>query len=151
MSIIQSAWGIIYIIPSDGEPRYLLIKRHALSKKVERVAPKGKIQEGEDVSQAALREINEEAWLELSKLQLIEKVGTTQLRNVHNQKGMMDKDVTYFLIKYMGHPEDVRIQEGEGYLWIYKWATISEILGLLYYQDMRELFRKAHHILHKTT
>ncbi|MDR0369998.1 MAG: NUDIX domain-containing protein [Candidatus Peribacteria bacterium] len=50
----------MYYIAPDGEPRYLLIKRHALSGKIERVAPKGKIQNGETEKEAALREIREE-------------------------------------------------------------------------------------------
>ncbi|MDR0860706.1 MAG: NUDIX domain-containing protein [Candidatus Peribacteria bacterium] len=58
--IVQSAGGIIYYIASDGEPRYLLIKRHALSGKIERVAPKGKIQRGETEKESAIREIGEE-------------------------------------------------------------------------------------------
>ncbi|MDR2189848.1 MAG: hypothetical protein LBP53_01295 [Candidatus Peribacteria bacterium] len=44
LDIVQSAGGIIYYLDTDGEPRYLLIKRHALSGRIERVAPKGKIQ-----------------------------------------------------------------------------------------------------------
>ncbi|MEI8092416.1 MAG: NUDIX domain-containing protein [bacterium] len=50
----------MYYIAPDGEPRYLLIKRHALSGKMERVAPKGKIQSNEDTQKAALREVSEE-------------------------------------------------------------------------------------------
>lgn len=58
--IVQSAGGIVYYIAPDGEPRFLIIKRHALSGKVERVAPKGKIQKGEKTEEAALREVSEE-------------------------------------------------------------------------------------------
>jgi len=36
----------------------------------------------------------------------------------------------------------VDIQLVEWYLWKYKWATIAEVLNLVYYADMRELFRK---------
>lgn len=59
----------------------------------------------------------------------------------------MDKDVTYFLMHYEGSPDDVRIQTGEGYLGIYKWATIEEVLGLIYYQNMRELFRQTYALI----
>jgi 8-oxo-dGTP pyrophosphatase MutT (NUDIX family) len=58
--IVQSAGGILYYMAPDGEPRYLLIKRHALSGKIERVAPKGKIQIGENEKDSAIREIWEE-------------------------------------------------------------------------------------------
>lgn len=55
----------------------------------------------------------------------------------------MDKDVTYFLMNYDGDPHAVKVQTGEGYLGIFKWATLQEVLGLIYYQNMRELFREA--------
>lgn len=41
----------------------------------------------------------------------------------------------------------VKITDGEGYIGIHKWASIQEILALLYYGDIRELFRKAHLII----
>lgn len=58
--VTQSAGGVIYYIAPDGEPRYLLIKRQAMSKKIEWVCPKGKVQEGETYEEAALREVSEE-------------------------------------------------------------------------------------------
>lgn len=142
--IIQSAWGIVYYIAADGEPRYLLIKRHALSWKIERVAPKGKIQENEDVQKAALREVSEETGIPINQMRMKQKIGTTQLRNTERIKGQMNKDVTYFLIEYTGNPSVVNIENIEGYIGIYKWASLIEVLGLMYYQDIRELIRKAH-------
>ncbi len=145
--IIQSAWGIVYYISSDNEPRYLLIKRYALSKKIERVAPKGKIQAGEESQVAALREVSEETGIPINQMFIKQKIGKTELRNPTNQKGMVNKDVTYFLIEYTGSPTTVKIQDAEGYLWMYKRATITEVLSLLYYQDMRELIRESYNII----
>lgn len=142
--IIQSAWGIVYYIAPDGEPRYLLIKRHALSGKIERVAPKGKIQGQEDIHKAALREVSEETGIPINQMKLKQKIWTTQLRNTERIKGQMDKDVTYFLIQYFGDPNVVNIENVEGYIGIYKRATLNDVLGLIYYQDIRELIRKAH-------
>ncbi len=59
----------------------------------------------------------------------------------------MDKDVTYFLMNYDGDPHKVRIQTGEGFLGIHKWATVNEVLGLIYYQNMRELFIEADNVI----
>jgi len=42
--LVKSAGGIIYYYDKNNDIRFLLIKRHALSGKIERVAPKGKIQ-----------------------------------------------------------------------------------------------------------
>ncbi len=142
--IIQSTGGIIYTIASDGEPRYLLIKRHALSGKIERVAPKGKIQQGEEIGKAALREVSEETGIPINQMKLKQKLGTTQLRNTDNQKGHMDKDVTYFLIEYSWDPDCVKIEKAEWYIGVHKRSTINEVLGLIYYQDIRELIRTSY-------
>jgi len=76
----------VYYLDKDGEPRYLLIKRLAVSKKIERVAPKGKVQQGESIQNTALREVSEEAGIPINQLKLKQELGTTQLRNTENIK-----------------------------------------------------------------
>ncbi|MFA7298037.1 MAG: NUDIX domain-containing protein [Candidatus Absconditabacterales bacterium] len=147
MSIIQSAGGIVYYVASDGEPRYLLIKRHALSGKIERVAPKGKIQGDEDIQKTALREVSEETGIPINQMKLKQLLGTTQLRNIENQRGQMNKDVTYFLMEYAGNPDFVKIERAEGYIGIHKRCTLNEVLSLIYYQDIRELIRKSYSLI----
>lgn len=147
MAIIQSAWWIVYFIASDGQPRYLLIKRHALSGKIERVAPKGKIQGSEEITKAALREVSEETGIPINQMKIKQLLGTTQLRNTEHQKGQMDKDVTYYLMEYTGNPEVVKIEQVEGYIWIHKRCTLNEVVSLIYYQDIRELIRKSYSII----
>jgi hypothetical protein len=51
------------------------------------------------------------------------------------------------LMKFDGTPDMVDIKPVEWYLWTYKWATISEVLNLVYYADIRELFRKWYNLL----
>lgn len=145
--IVQSAGGILYCLDENREPKYLIIKRHALSGKIERVAPKGKIQKGEKIEETALRETSEECWIPLNQLRIKQQIWTTSLRSSETKRGHLDKDVTYFLMHYTGNPEMVKITDGEGYIGIHKWASIQEILALLYYGDIRELFRKAHLII----
>lgn len=147
MAIIQSAWWIVYYIASDGEPRYLLIKRHALSGKIERVAPKGKIQGSEDIQKTALREVSEETGIPMNQMRIKQQLGVTQLRNTENQKWQMNKDVTYFLMEYSGNPDSVKIENAEGYIGIYKRCTLNEVLSLIYYQDIRELIRKSYTVI----
>ncbi len=147
MTIIQSAWWIIYYIAWDGEPRYLLIKRHALSGKIERVAPKGKIQWSEEIRKAALREVSEETGIPINQMTIKHQLGTTQLRNTQQQKGQMNKDVTYFLMQYSGNPDFVKIEHAEWYIGIYKRCTLNEVLALIYYQDIRELIRKSYSLI----
>ena len=141
--VVQSAGGIVYYLTKEWQPRYLLIKRLALSGKIERVAPKGKIQAGEKTEEAALREVSEECWINIQHLKLKQKIGITSLRSSETKRGHLDKDVTYFLMLYTGDPSAVKITNGEGYIWVYKWASIEEVLGLLYYEDIRELMRKS--------
>ncbi len=147
MTIIQSAWWIVYYIASDKEPRFLLIKRHARSGKIERVAPKGKIKEYEDIHQAALREVSEETGIPINQMKLKQQLWITQLRNTSHTKGQMNKDVTYFLIQYTGDPELVNIDTIEGYIGIHKRCTLQEVLALIYYQDIREIIRKSYNII----
>jgi 8-oxo-dGTP pyrophosphatase MutT (NUDIX family) len=142
--IVQSAGGIVYYLDKDWEPRYLLIKRHALSGKIERVAPKWKIQIWEDEKKAAIREIWEETWLKKEDLIIKQLLWTTSLRSSETKLWHLDKDVTYFLMKFTWDPNSVKLIEWEWYIWVYKRATIEEALWLMYYADIRELVRKSY-------
>ena len=74
-------------------------------------------------------------------------MGTTSLRSTETKKGHLDKDVTYFLMKFTGNPQEINLIEGEGYIGIYKRATIQEVLNLIYYEDIRELVRKSYFLI----
>lgn len=146
MSKILSAWWVIYHIdPHTREPRFLIVKRHALSKKIEWVAPKGKIQQWETAEKAALREISEEMWLDKDKLvaRKMLDVVSLQLYNSHG-KIWLDKDITYFLVEYLGEPDDVEVIDGEWFMWIYKRADITNAINLISYTDLRNLYRQAY-------
>ena len=145
--LVKSAWWIIYYKDSDGELRFLLIKRHALSGKIERVAPKGKIQQWETPEKAAVREVSEEAGIPLNLLVVRQKVWAAMIRWLEDRNGKFEKEVTYFLMKYNGDPALVDIQLAEWYLGTYKWALLTDVLNLIYYKDIRELFRKGYNML----
>lgn len=145
--ITQSAGGVVYYIASDKEPRYLLIKRQALSKKIERVCPKWKIHESETAEEAALREVSEETGLLLNHLQVVGKLGITQIRTDDPAIGNLNKDITFFLMMYDGDPVKVNLIDGEWYIWVYKRCTLQEVLALIYYADMRELIRQSYNVI----
>ncbi len=145
--IVQSAGWIVYYLDKEWEPRYLIIKRHALSGKIERVAPKWKIQIWEDEKKAAIREIWEETWLKKEDLIIKQLLWTTSLRSSETKLWHLDKDVTYFLIKFTWNPNSVSLIEWEWYIWVYKRASIEEVLWLIYYADIRELVRKSYFII----
>jgi 8-oxo-dGTP pyrophosphatase MutT (NUDIX family) len=145
--LVKSAWWIIYYKDSNGDLRFLLIKRHALSGKIERVAPKWKIQSWETPAEAALREVSEEAGIPLNFLTVRHKVWSATIKWLEDRNGKFEKEVTYFLMKYEGDPDLVDVQLVEWYLWTYKWALLVDVLNLIYYKDIRELFRRWYNML----
>lgn len=145
--VIKSAWWIIYYYDQDWDIRFLLIKRHALSWKVERVAPKWKLQEWENNEKAALREVSEETWIPINLLSVVQNLWVAKILWLEDKTWKFDKEVTYFLMKFAWDPDMVDIKPVEWYLWTYKWATISEVLNLIYYSDIRELFRRWYNSL----
>jgi hypothetical protein len=50
-------------------------------------------------------------------------------------------------VQYAGDPEKVEIEHGWGFLGSWKWATIKEVMWLVYYKDFRELFRRSLHLI----
>jgi hypothetical protein len=85
--------------------------------------------------------------LKINQIRIKQQLGTTQLRNTENQRGQMDKDVTYFLMEFAGNPDFVKIERAEGYIGIHKRCTLNEVLSLIYYQDIRELIRKSYSLI----
>ena len=145
--LIKSAWWIIYYYDQAWDVRFLLIKRHALSGRVERVAPKWKLQDWENYEKAAVREVSEETWIPINLLSIVQNVWVAKIVWLEDKNWKFDKEVTYFLMKYNWDPELVDIKPVEWYLGTYKRATISEVLNLIYYSDIRELFRKWFNLL----
>ncbi len=143
---VYSAWWVVYYIDKEtNAPQFLVVKRFALSKKIERIAPKGKIQRGETQEKAAIREVWEEAGLDIDKLTARKKLDTLSLKLTNNDgKIWIDKDITYFLIEYSGNPDHVDVIEGEWFTGAYKRAWIKNVLNLVTYRDLRELYRIAY-------
>ncbi len=144
---ILSAGWIIYYLDDKMKPYFLIIKRHALSKKIEWVAPKWKVKPWEDPKQTAIREIYEETGIDPNFLIYQWDIWKINIFLQNEEKWIFNKDVLYFLFKYTWHPNKIKIIEGEGYLGIYKWASIDEILSLIYYPEMRNLFIKSYEII----
>lgn len=140
---IQSAWWIIYY-KHKHDILFLIIKRQSLSKKIEWIAPKGKKKKWEEVTQTALREIVEETWLQYNKLYIASELWSIEFE-YWDQKNQ--KEVTYFLIEYLGQMTDVKLQDWEWFLGIYKWATLREVFHLVTFYDLRLLYKKAFDIL----
>ena len=143
MCSVQSFGWIIYVI-KKWKPHFLVIKRQALSKKIEWTAPKWKAEKWEQPIETAKREIMEETWLN---------------PNLLNHKCLLwdflitfpdssfSKKVTYFLFEYNWDTNDVKVSDTEWYIWVFNWLPIESILNLISYKWLRELYRKAYQTL----
>ncbi len=142
---IESAgWVIYYYDDQQQIPKFFLIKRHSLAKKIERVAPKWKIEPNEDPKNTVIREIQEETWMKQENLSIWEKLWDVYISLQSEEKGNLEKNIEYYLVKYIWDFQDISVEPVEWYLWYHKWATIQEVSGLIYYENLREVFRKAY-------
>lgn len=142
----RSAWWIIYRL-DNSEPKFLVLKRQSLSKVVEWVAPKWKIEFWETPAQAAIREIWEEVGIDACHLKNKWKLGDLYINLKSAEKGNFEKNIEFFLFEFSGSKDGVQVQSGEGYVGFYKWATISDVLSLIHFENLRELFRKGYKIV----
>ena len=146
MSQIESFGGIIYVI-ENWKPHFLTIKRQALSKKIEWTAPKWKAEQNEEPVETAKREIMEETWL---NPQLLENKWLLGDFLISFPDSSFSKKVTYFLFEYKWNKNDVKVSNTEWYIWIYNWLPIENILNLVPYRGLRELYRKWYEKLTET-
>lgn len=146
VDVMESAGGIIYCV-DNWEIKFFLIKRHSLAKKIERVAPKWKIEQWEQPQNTVSREISEEAWINQENIVVEEKVWDTFISLESEDKWVFKKNIQYFLVRYNWDFSDIKVDQVEWYLGYHKWATIQEVLWLIYYENLREIFRKAYNIL----
>lgn len=147
--MIESAGGVIYYLDREEEPKFLLLKRRSKKGNIERIAPKGKMQSGETMAQAAIREVEEETGISWDHLKLRQKLWTVKLRNTDDNPFYMNKNMSFYLMQFSGNPDDIEVVDGEGYVGQYKWFSIQEIQRLIYYPSMRQIFLNAHRLLQK--
>jgi 8-oxo-dGTP pyrophosphatase MutT (NUDIX family) len=148
MAPIKSCgWIVYYLDTKDLTIKFLLIKRYAISKRIEWIAPKWKIEKGERPEATAIREVHEEAWIKKTELLMKKKVWDVLLSLYSEDKGTLEKDIAYYLIEYTWDPTKLKIIDGEWYLWVYKWAVMTEVLSLVYYKNLRNIYRKAYDII----
>lgn len=147
--MIQSIGWIVYTL-SSWQPLFFVMKRRALSGKIERVAPKGKPKINEQAEYTCVREVSEETGMDINSFTIKTKLsGWVELKNMNFGKWSIDKSISYFLVYYNGNPTAVNIADTEWHTWQYKRATLSEILTLVPYKDLRAVFREAHNTIQK--
>lgn len=142
---VKSAGGVVYYIdPKTKQPRFLLLKRQALSNRIEWILPKGKIKQWETPEDAAKREVSEEIWVRFSELDNEAFLDKLEIKLQNWTGGKYEKDIDYYLMRYSGDPNNLNIISWEGYVGTFKWADIKQALALVNYQNLRLLIKKAY-------
>jgi hypothetical protein len=142
--MIQSIGWIIYQI-IDNEPKFFIMKRRAMSWKIEWIAPKGKIEPNEKPEFTCVREISEETGMDINLLHIKSKLsGGVELKNMNFGKGTTDKSINYFLVEYKGDPLDVKVIDQEWFTGMVKRSSLPDIMNLVPYKDLRAVFREGY-------
>lgn len=123
---IKAAGGIV-----ENKDEVLAIKRHGLWD-----IPKGKIEKGEDVEEAAVREVEEECGVTVS---LVDKICKT--RHVYKYKGKYATKLTYWYRMKLGSDKNMKPQKEEGITEV-KWMSKSEVLNVETYSSITGLLEK---------
>jgi 8-oxo-dGTP pyrophosphatase MutT (NUDIX family) len=104
-----SAGGVVYRRTEQGLQIQLIQDRYG---KIS--LPKGKMEPGETVEQTALREIVEETGMQG---RIVKPVDQIKYRYLHESKGMIDKEVHYYLVEAIGGKLQAQIEEIRGVEW----------------------------------
>jgi 8-oxo-dGTP pyrophosphatase MutT (NUDIX family) len=129
--------GAIILRDIGGELK-IALAHHNNSPK-EWVLPKGHVEPGESIEQAALREIHEEAGL--ANVQLINHLGTLVRQSIKPNGEVIDKTIHYYLAYALGNgqlqtPSDLRFTE-------VGWFSPEQALEKVAYETDRT-FMKEH-------
>jgi bis(5'-nucleosidyl)-tetraphosphatase len=129
----QSAGAVVYRITEDGSYRFLLLQP-APGKPWG--FPKGKLDAGETVEQAALREIAEETGLTAIAVDPDFRYAIHYL--FRRGRTLVEKDVTYFLAR----TDSSAVHLSHEHV-AYRWATLPDSLDLVIFENARETLRRA--------
>ena len=129
MADFTHAGGIVFRY--DGEnPRYLII--NAKKNPHHWVLPKGHIDPGETIAEAALREVQEETGV---KARIVKPIGVSRI-----QAASPSILVLFLLMEYLG--EIGKSEDRQK-----RWCSFDEGMSLLSFQNARNLLFKAHKIV----
>lgn len=129
-----SAGGIIYRL--EGPKIYFIIVKNTYDKWT---FPKGKVEEGETWQEAAVREIREETGIE--EAEILGEVGEIRFTDKSTDIPIK-KSVHFYLIRTKQTQIKTKPAE-ETHLKEVRWVEKDEVLSLLGYDNLVDLFKKA--------
>jgi len=107
--------------------------------------PKGKIERGEKLEEATLREIREETGLK--NIRIIKKIGERQYKTKDPDRGLLIKNVSDFLLEAKGD-EELKAEKSPG-IKDARWFNLDEIPSLKQYDETKEALNEAIEYLKK--
>jgi 8-oxo-dGTP pyrophosphatase MutT (NUDIX family) len=125
--IVRAAGGVV--VRRDGEPSVLVVHR---PKYDDWSLPKGKLEPGETDEAAAIREVAEEAGLDV---RLLGEVGRVRYRDPRGR----EKEVVYFSMEPVGAS---RFEPGEEVDEV-RWVPVGDAADVLTYPHDAEIVRAA--------
>lgn len=125
--------GIITFFKKESEPEYLIL--HYASGHWD--FPKGKVEQGETLEQAARRELHEETGLTAQLVPGFEETFSYIFYDYDN--GKAEKTV-YFFVGHTGIKTVILSHEHQGYSWL----PFKEALERLTYDNAKDVLKKAH-------
>lgn len=123
----KSSWGIVYR-KVNWKVEILLLKWLNSKNEEAFVIPKWHIEEWEVAKDTAVREISEEAGLNINDLEIIKfitKLNYTFTAWYLEDNPVIDKDVYLFLVRYNWDKEPV-VQKEERFVW-YEWFSFEKL------------------------
>lgn len=135
-----SAGGVAFRINNLGqvETAIILVAPHLRWQ-----LPKGAINQGEEVEEAARREVSEEAGIDTKLICLLDRIEYWFYASRGGQRTRFHKYVHFFLMQYLsGNVEDHDHEVEEA-----RWAEIDEAIGMLAFESERKIMLKAKSII----
>jgi bis(5'-nucleosidyl)-tetraphosphatase len=137
----KSAGVIVYHRDENGCRFLLLLSR--LTKRPLWEFPKGGVDEGESLAEAALRELQEETGISADDIRIVDGFEHREEYRFTSGRGdnrtLVRKEVTYFLAE--SRTVEVRLSAHEASQ--FAWLSLSEAIRKLKYKARRDMLRRA--------